>query len=213
MKESARLAAKQGAIVEVHCAADEHFGHALAVPLRDLALIVHPLVPRKPFAKLLDRTGLLLPIIGDVLARLLTRTEELPPPPSGDSDQHQPRAVVARWTHPGGQLVRHWTSRSALVQIFFGQGSTPMPRPGDWFCPKCCVRNMSAHFWCFSCGIGLTGSSTVADAGVARIPDGRTYPRSGDWGCGKCGTACCSYNQTCSRCGTGRDAHGKNFFY
>jgi len=216
MKQSARIAAEKGAIVEVHCASDEHLGHGLAIPLRDMALHIHPIVPRKPFAKLLHRTNLLLPIISDALARLLAPHLAPPLSPLPDAaNLHDARAVVARWTQPGGKLLRHWTTRFSFLQRFFGTESVPMPRPGDWFCEKCGVRNMSNNYWCHSCfrnaGNCVTPEvHTMTDLGIVRVPSGNTWPRNGDWGCGKCGGACNYYEKTCGRCGNGREAHAMN---
>merc|ERR1712070_918258 len=61
--ESIRAASARGAIVEVHCAADEHCYHALSLPLANHCLTVHPMMPRKPFARVLERAGLLEPIM------------------------------------------------------------------------------------------------------------------------------------------------------
>jgi hypothetical protein len=219
MRHSAYTAAEKGAIVEVHCASDEHLGHGLAIPLRDMALHIHPLVPRKPFAKLLHRCGLLLPIIGDALARLLS-PETAPPmlPLPSPENLHEARVVVARWTQPGGQLRRNWTTRFSILKRFFGTDSSAMPRPGDWFCEKCDVRNMSNNYWCYQCfrdgGSRVTPEAvTQMDVGVVRVPSGNTYPRSGDWGCGKCGSACSFWEKTCGRCGNGREAHVHNIVF
>lgn len=209
MTEAARTAAERGVTVEIHCAADEHLGHALAVPLRDLALHVHPLVPRKPFAKLLDKANVLMPILADVLARIITREaegEQLEMFPSKFCEQLHPqgaRAVVARWECPEGRLTRNWVSRHDLVQLCFGPNSNAMPRPGDWFCQKCSARNMAARFFCCECGVR---GGSVVDVGTPRIPGGNAMKR-GDWGCGKCATANCGYNAVCTRCGTRKDDH------
>jgi len=208
MKESARVAGERGAIVEIHCAADEHFGHALAVPLRDLALTVHALMPRGPFAKLLDRSGMLTPILSDALARILSKHRDLTPLPRADADPHEARATVARWTSVGGQLERYSTDRVALLRLLFGPKAA-IPRPGDWFCWQCGVRNMSTKFWCYRCGDGPTGA-TMVDVGNTRVPNGLTFPWAGDWGCGKCGMALNGYDKACTRCGTGKHSHAGN---
>eukprot|EP00811_Abedinium_folium_P006725 NODE_161_length_3488_cov_4.828622.p1 GENE.NODE_161_length_3488_cov_4.828622~~NODE_161_length_3488_cov_4.828622.p1 ORF type:complete len:1077 (+),score=356.02 NODE_161_length_3488_cov_4.828622:78-3308(+) len=72
-REAAALGVARGAFVEVHCAADEHFWHALNLPLADSALTVHPMMPRKPFAKMLDSAGLLAPILVDAILRVVER--------------------------------------------------------------------------------------------------------------------------------------------
>eukprot|EP00913_Durusdinium_trenchii_P006963 g6548.t1 len=42
-----------------------------------VALVVHPLQPRKPFARVLDRAQLLIPIVSDALYRLYGRNAQL----------------------------------------------------------------------------------------------------------------------------------------
>jgi len=198
----------RGARLEVHCAADEHCWHALSLCLDEGCITLHPLLPRKPFARLLDRAQLLQPILGDAICGLLSRATAaggLPPPGSalpaekGDSDV---RVLIAQW-RLGGRMSRHWASRDELLQMLFGPGAPNMPRPGDWFCPRCRRRNMSTQFFCSSC-TGPEGARIV-DAGVRKIPGRREYPRSGDWGCGKCGAALCGYDRACTVCWSTRD--------
>jgi len=194
----------RGARMEVHCAADEHCWHALALPLEDMALTVHPLLPRKPFAKLLDKAHLLEPILSDALFRLQQR----PPATRGDplvikqlaydsivTESPEQKISISRWG-PQGKLTRCWTSRPALVKLFFSPGMPYMPRPGDWFCPKCHKRNMSCSFFCHSCGVECAGAN-IASPEAARVPGGPNFPQIGDWGCGCCGRALCGYEWYC----------------
>merc|ERR1712137_795436 len=51
LRQSIRAGRARGAMVEVHCAADEHCWHALSMPLSECALTVHPVLPRRPFAR------------------------------------------------------------------------------------------------------------------------------------------------------------------
>jgi len=208
--ESIETASGRGALVEVHCAADEHLLHALSMPLRHVDLTVHPLLPRKPFARLLDRARLLLPIISDTVGRLLQETgpeavaARAERAARAGSAEH--RVAVACWS-ADGSLERHRAEPFELLRLFFGPGAPHMPRPGDWFCPRCNCRNMSSHFFCWTCGIDP--EAQVAAAGTACIPGGQNYPQPGDWGCGYCGQALCGYHDRCHRCGTAKWSHEK----
>ena len=211
--DSVRVARARGAVCEVHCAADEHFWHGINLPLQDDGLTVHPLMPRKPFAKLLDAAGLLEPILLDALVRVL----RLPPArrtvapdrepggiPNGFAalpreDQQGPaRVLVAEWLSQGGAR-RRWSSREELLRLLFGPGAPTMPRPGDWFCGLCGGRSMAARFFCGACGVRAGSAATVADAAAARVPGRGDYPLPGDWGCGACGNAHNAQAAACSR--------------
>lgn len=231
--EAARVARGRGALVEVHCAADEHLLHALVLPLADLALTVHPLCPRKPFARLLDRAGLLLPIVEDMLSRLLLRHPGLVAPAPGPSDGHASRdpsttscasaleavaelpvtdgaAAVACWGR-GGRILRRSAGRAELLQIFFHPDAPQLPRPGDWFCPRCSRRNQSAYFFCNVCGPGNISGAHRADAAAVIVPGGQDFGRPGDWGCGHCGMALSASQQACTHCRTLKGDDARNF--
>merc|ERR1712107_740510 len=103
----------RGARMEVHCAADTHLENALALPLEDLNLTVHPLCPRKPFAKLMDKASVLAPILANAMLRLEQAPNieddcDLPAPVhSAVSSTH--RVCVARWGY--NKLQRYVASR------------------------------------------------------------------------------------------------------
>lgn len=216
----------RGACLEVHCAADEHCWHGLSFPLEDLRLTVHPLVPRKPFARLLDRAGVLESILSDAVYRLQVSDTPSASTRQVDSGDVNPRVVVARWSSQG-TVSRFWATRSELLPLMFGPSTGNLPRPGDWYCGRCRRRNMQTNFWCTwtrptdrpasPAGNDQESESeqenasekanfkqycggTVAEEGVGRIPGARDYPRTGDWGCGKCGQACCAFDKFCSKC-------------
>jgi len=217
--ESVLEGRRRGAAMEVHCAADEHFWHGLNLPLAEGALTVHPLMPRKPFARLLDSVSLLGPILADVVHRAVQRPaaargEALQEEPAEGLEQAVRRPArealpqhmfLARWGR-GGALLRHHTTRGELLQLFFRPGAPPLPRPGDWFCPRCRRRNMSKQFFCRACGVGVEGAH-VAATDVIQVPGAREFPLPGDWGCGACGTAMASYEKACSKCGGGKKDH------
>lgn len=201
----------RGALVEVHCAADEHMWHGLNLPLSDGALTVHPLMPRKPFAKLLDKAKILLPILADVIGRVIARppTPRHPCNAEGKSVANvSPQVLVAQWAN--GRVNRYTSSREELLNLFFGEKAPDMmPRPGDWFCPACSRRNMTARFFCRFCGI-QDAASVLED--VAKVPGARDYPCVGDWGCGSCGTANVAYDHSCSnsKCGLAKGDNPKS---
>merc|ERR1712190_381491 len=110
---------------------------------------VHPLMPRKPFARLLDSANLLEPILADALCRVSMQPRARRTIFGGEAAEPgslaSPRILLARWG-PRGLAARHWSSRAELLGLFFGPRSVGMPRPGDWFCPRCSKRNMSSRF-------------------------------------------------------------------
>eukprot|EP00928_Gymnodinium_smaydae_P030995 TRINITY_DN22898_c0_g2_i1.p1 TRINITY_DN22898_c0_g2~~TRINITY_DN22898_c0_g2_i1.p1 ORF type:complete len:815 (+),score=68.62 TRINITY_DN22898_c0_g2_i1:342-2786(+) len=191
--ESLRAAKARDAQITVHCAADEHLMHAVAMPQDCLSLVVHPLCPRKPFARLLDRAELLMPIVSDVMYNMLVGK---PSPCS--------RVSLGCWGK-GGRLERHRAEPNEILNLFFSSGATMVPRPGDWFCGTCQARNMSQSFFCWRCKPkdGNFVSSIMA-SGSVRIVDGTTYPAAGDWGCMNCGAAMCGYERSCSNCGASK---------
>lgn len=228
LQESLRIARERGASVQVHCAADDHLWHSLGLPLADLGLTVHPICPRKPFARLLDKCKMLVPIILDVLHRLPRLSEpakrKLPPAPfralaacggllggasAADAvscssevpsiDPHG-RVSVACWNwNPHGRtggFSRYTVAIGELVPFIFGKPAVDMPRPGQWFCPKCRFRNVTDRFFCKKC---LDDPEATMHLG-SRVPDGTQFPRRGDWGCGTCGEAMCGYQAQCTLC-------------
>jgi len=196
MFDSVRCAAARGARIKVHTATDAHLLHALALPREAVSITVHPLLPRKPFARLLDRAGVLMPVVSEAVAELLLQAAEPSPDTGGEA------FYAASWRFGGG-CDRYSTSPEKVLSLFFGQGANP-PRPGDWFCSSCRRRNMSAQFFCWSCGPGTPGANQV-DAGASRILGGQNFPRKGDWGCGNCGQAVCGYQKNCDRCGLAKE--------
>jgi len=195
--------------MEVHCAADEHCYHAISLPLGDDCVTVHPLDPRKPFAKLLDKAGLLEPILSDAFARTLQGSPAQRETPVGAAASASPgevaeqRILVAQWKSEG-PYSKHWAPRDEVLSLFFGKGAPMLPRPGDWFCGLCHRRNMFGRWFCQTCQKeGL--DSAITDIGVPRIPGGTGgYPRSGDWGCGQCAQSLYSYQRTCTKCGAAK---------
>ncbi|CAK0855248.1 unnamed protein product [Prorocentrum cordatum] len=142
VQDAVRLGRRRGARLEVHCAADEHFWHGLNLPLEDGALTVHPICPRKPFGRLLDSGGVLAPIVADEL-------------------------LLALWG-AGGLAARLRTPRAEVLGFFFGGEAAEVPRPGDWFCPRCSRRNMGTRFF----SAAATGARCRRVGGGARGPEG-----------------------------------------
>eukprot|EP00931_Biecheleriopsis_adriatica_P040350 TRINITY_DN23114_c0_g1_i1.p1 TRINITY_DN23114_c0_g1~~TRINITY_DN23114_c0_g1_i1.p1 ORF type:complete len:842 (-),score=160.90 TRINITY_DN23114_c0_g1_i1:45-2570(-) len=189
-------AACRGVQVDVHCAADEHLLHALTMPLGGISLVVHPLMPRKPFARILDRAQLLLPVVADAVFRLLGGA------PTGSQT---PDVSVGCWCR-GGQLRRHPSTASQLLRLFFGPGCSMLPRPGDWFCGNCCARNAQDSFFCWKCRPqGEKFGSPITTRGSVRVRDNHDYPGPTDWGCTSCGMAHCAYQWKCTHCGANQN--------
>lgn len=198
---SVLAARRRGARVEVHAAADTHLEHAMSLPLDHLALTVHPLCPRTPFARLLDRVGVLWPVVATAVASLQGSAPQ--PAASQLAPSMRARVSVARWRTDGCQ--RHGCSREDALEFFFGDGAPNLPRPGDWFCARCSNRSQKAQFCCTTCGKQCRTNEewavvpTVADLDTRRVPH-QGYPHRGDWGCGVCGKANLSRDKRCS-CG------------
>lgn len=206
--DSVEAATARGAIVEVHCASDEHCWHALNLPLANQALTVHPMLPRKPWARILERAGLLEPILSDAICRLLAMKAEPaalaaePKPPCGET-----QITVARWAC-GGRFSRHWTTGDCILKLMFAKGAPYMARPGDWFCPKCSTRNTSNSFFCSKCPEREKGPN-VMDKAARIVPGLGAHLRQGDWGCGSCLAKNCSYDKACTTwsCGSSSKEH------
>lgn len=199
-------AAARGARVEVHCAADDHLLHALSMPLSDQCLTVHPIVPRKPFARLLDRAEVLMPIIRGAVHRLLSA----PAPAAGglaESSTTVTQAYVAKWAPKRG-IKRRVATPEELLNLLAGPAAKCLPRPGDWFCAQCTRRNMSSNFFCYVCGVDEV-NARISNPNSARIPGGQNYPRRGDWGCGDCLQANCGWQKWCSKCDNFMESHPK----
>jgi len=211
LQAAVRRVRARGGRVEVHCAADTHLEHGLALPLDDLALTVHPIMPRAPFARIMEKAGVLWPVLANALARLVVDAREVVPAEVKALEPgHAPRACIARWGQE--EIYRYWVSRTDLLDLFFGSGAPPVPRPEDWFCTQCSERNMKNRFFCLRCGRGCKTEEdwmlvpTVADAGTIRVAE-KGYPHPGDWGCGKCGYANQARDHQCYNCGRSSDDH------
>lgn len=198
-----RAARARGAEVQVHCAADTHLEHAYSLPLDDLGLVIHPLLPRVPFARLLDRAEVLWPIVGSAIQRLLIPVPGEGPvlPEANKVGAEVPaRVCVARWGP--GKLLRYYAGREEARAFFFDHRAPKLPRPGDWYCTQCSGRNMKLAFFCGRCASGGGDrklAPNVADQGVRKVA-GQGYPRRGDWGCGVCGSAMQARDKRCSHC-------------
>eukprot|EP00933_Yihiella_yeosuensis_P017225 TRINITY_DN14452_c0_g1_i1.p1 TRINITY_DN14452_c0_g1~~TRINITY_DN14452_c0_g1_i1.p1 ORF type:complete len:847 (-),score=139.88 TRINITY_DN14452_c0_g1_i1:171-2711(-) len=199
---------KRGSKIAVHCAADEHLIHALSMPLEQVSIVVHPLCPRKPFARVMDRAKILMPILKDAVCELLCRQrtsdvvmEDLPAL-KADTEKvpkEKLKVTVGCWQR-NGTLMRYTAEAGMLLKLLFGPGSHDLPRAGDWFCKTCFGRNMSEKWFCTGCGTQETFGAPISTAGLARVPDGFQYPSPNDWGCLKCGTANMASQKYCSNC-------------
>ncbi|CAK9088426.1 unnamed protein product, partial [Durusdinium trenchii] len=165
--ESVRVALARKAQMIVHCAADEHLMHALALP-KGVALVVHPLQPRKPFARVLDRAQLLIPIVSDALYRLY-----------GVGSYSQESPLLGCWCR-SGCLRCVPIEPGRLLRLFFG-ASGMIPRPGDWFCGGCKARSCRDRYYCWRC------QKPITEQGTLKVLDNSNYPSRWDWGCTHCG--------------------------
>eukprot|EP00929_Paragymnodinium_shiwhaense_P001684 TRINITY_DN10191_c0_g1_i2.p1 TRINITY_DN10191_c0_g1~~TRINITY_DN10191_c0_g1_i2.p1 ORF type:complete len:660 (-),score=121.17 TRINITY_DN10191_c0_g1_i2:247-2226(-) len=198
--ESIQQARSRGAIVEIQTAADGHLIHSIDLPLADLAVTVHPLCPRKPFARILDRGGVLMPILRDLVLRVMQKPKLTSVP---DVPSHGPPKTVsiAKWG-VFGHMGRVPADLALMMNLFFAPGRPNMPRMGDWFCPTCKWRNIGSFFWCQYC---KKWDVHLASPGVRRVSDGCEFPRAGDWGCGRCSQANAGCQKWCQNCKAGLD--------
>jgi len=176
--DSVQTAKGRGAQITVHCAADEHLSHALALP-SGIRLVVHPLQPRKPFARILDRARLLIPVVSDAIFRLLGTSP----------NDSQCTTMLGCWCRNG-----------SLKYIKAEPGSAFIPRPGDWFCGSCQARNCRDRYFCWRC----KPPSPITCPGTVKVLDNFNYPSRWDWGCTNCGAAMCGYQWRCSNCNAER---------
>jgi len=229
LQESIRMLASRGASVDIHCAADDHFWHAMQLPLRDFALTLHPLCPRKPFARLLDRCNMLKPVIADCFLRL-QRSSATPfsgplvfeklaacggllgngvPSKEGRGLTASLNIERSVGVPPCGQVgVASWMFAggferysATVTELLHIFFVTPLP-----YCPRpgnwyCPKCNQRNNTTWFFCkeACGLKDSEARVDLG-RRVLDGSGYPQSGDWGCGNCGAANFSCYKYCDTC-------------
>lgn len=189
--DSAKAAAARGAQVTVHSAADEHLLHACTLLFGKNVLVIHPLQPRKPFARILDRAKLLLPIVSDAVYRVLTGAE------AGHA------VTVGCWCR-NGRVKRVSAEPSQMLKLFYGPGAGMLPRPGDWFCGHCRARNCRDRWFCWRCAPAGSVGSPMTTPGTLRVLDSFSYPSKWDWGCTRCAAALCGYEHKCSYCGADR---------
>merc|ERR1712167_77635 len=102
-----------------------------------MAITFHPMLPRKPFARILDRAELLGPILSDAMHRVLVKPAdgktpgpELPESEQPECPQNEKLVLIARWAY-GGHYQRYSTNTGRVLRLFFARGSMCMPRPGD----------------------------------------------------------------------------------
>merc|ERR1712232_1529218 len=109
---------------------------------------------------------------------------------------------VAAWNYEGGFRRFALPAKDAL-RLFFDAPAPNVPRPGNWYCNRCSLRNTSTRFYCRRC----PDFYKVANVSTGiRVPCGNLYPRRGDWGCGSCGEALCRFHKECTYCRTLRSA-------
>lgn len=195
--ESVKKATARGVSVYVHTSVDEHMKHAMHLLPSGANLTVHPLVPRKPFARILDRANNLLPIMQEIMCATLLRQDVKEDTQGVDACGESHFVDLAMW-RGGGGFDRVRTSASKVLEMCHGS-PVNLPRPGDWFCKVCRKRNMCTTFFCYKCSVG-TPDATVASDGTPRIPGGSWVPQKGDWGCGGCGQGNWGCNKWCDRC-------------
>lgn len=168
-------ARRRRALMRVHCPADEYLLHALQLPLDRDAVVVHPLLPRKPFAKYLDKAFMLEPIIADAIRGVLER------PPANVHPEAQRCGdisdVCTRATH------------ARLAGELFG---SPPSSPSQPAVPAAPVEPVASPNHELS--VAVWGVDTLALYHASRqeilevfyAPHSPGPPRLGDWFCSAC---------------------------
>lgn len=232
LKDSIRIARERGASIKIHCATDDHLWHALQLPLEDHALTVHPLQPMKPFARLLDRCKILMPIIIDAFVELVKSPVSLEHrgaattfsnlalcggllgnrAPSEDLEKPSATAVPASTDgFPHKQIgVAGWYRSGGFTRF-----TTNAKQLIELFySPPASYPPRPGQWFCAECrwrnpicrffckSYNCQISRKPSVMQGVRVPDGSLYPQTGDWGCGNCGEALFKSHANCIRCGT-----------
>jgi len=234
------VAGRRGS-VECHVSMEAHLMQALQLrPLPDedacgsaseakgtLRLVVHPFKGR--CARVLERAGLLLPLLAGTLHRLQMEATSCSPPlahhrqhrqlewpvrPGGDSAGGAVTVLVSRWSDwlrlPEGtwQLPQLRLLRATTSEL--RQLALEAPDPGDWLCTQCGTWQFQRQPRCGRCGHEVLGGSTDGqDASHIVVPGGDDPAFcAGDWECQSCERLEYRREMCCSRCGRKWDLVG-----
>lgn len=214
MRASVRTALAQGTRIQYHVALEDHLVYARLLPLPQSALVVHPVAGR--VARLLERVGILAPLLVDMIAEVQESTCARPWPDSvsfaeagygeaacrGDeaaygsatppvawnwSDACSRKLQVAKWEVYGGMsLVLTTPWELSLL-------SRSPPKPGDWFCARCGGRSEEDCIACRACPACFQTRNRVAQLGGS--PGWRRHK------CKSCGADHAAYTTSCPQCG------------
>eukprot|EP00931_Biecheleriopsis_adriatica_P077416 TRINITY_DN50995_c0_g1_i1.p1 TRINITY_DN50995_c0_g1~~TRINITY_DN50995_c0_g1_i1.p1 ORF type:complete len:855 (+),score=157.54 TRINITY_DN50995_c0_g1_i1:357-2567(+) len=178
LRRNVQRALEAGVEIHYHVAAEEHLVHARRLPLPPGSLVVHPIEGR--IARLLDRVGLLWPLLVDLIAKeqqAALGSSAVPAAPRSrapKADQafayeltsHDNSHVLLGLWGLGGKLSTCWISGAELVLLC---GASP--KASDWFCAACSTLNSAKAEKCHKCGSRDEPSCVVAETWRPRPQD------------------------------------------
>lgn len=162
LQDNVHRALCRGTRIEYHVAMEDHLLYARFLPLPRGSLIVHPTSGR--IARVLERNGILVPLLIDLFAELQSSSKVRPIAASqalamqfsaeafadarawdwGDAGERS--VTLAKWNVKGGiSLVEARPSELAVLM-------QETPCVGAWFCNACCHRNEEDKRCCDGCG-------------------------------------------------------------
>ncbi|CAE8637079.1 unnamed protein product, partial [Polarella glacialis] len=166
LQRNVQQALAAGVRVEYHVACEEHLFFARRLPLPRSSLMVHPVNGR--IARLMERGGLLLPLLVDLIAELqvpgghgrrpwaesVQFSNEMQAKAADgqnlqqmgwDWSDSEERLLLARWCSDG-RLSFARISGKALASL-----CKKVPSPGQWFCARCLCCNDAKVEVCAAC--------------------------------------------------------------
>jgi len=228
LQENVNRALKRGTRIEFHVACEEHLIYARRLPLPPGSLIVHPINGR--IARVLERNGILRPLLVDVLAELQDSScvrpfqasvafavaredcSECSPEAWDWSDAISASVTLAKWEVGGGMSLVTATpwELAEIIQV--------PPSLGSWYCSACSSHNEEESYSCTTC---REGEQTRNRVGWTSSKEPTKQSVSLEHRCTNCGfrtqeyVAACpkcngAFKRTCAYCkGTFSEADGK----
>jgi len=202
LRENVRAATARGVRFVYHVAVDDHLLHARALPLPQGALVVHPIVGR--IARLMERAGLLIPLLADLVGELQDDKCTRPWPASTEFAQHCPPigSPAWEWTDSTSEsiLLALWRPSGgmdflAASPTVVGKIAQVPAHAGDWFCPRCCFRNFEQIRQCANCCAGYPPQRTVSYGHASKCAE-VSQPH---W-CQSCCSGQLKYSASCVKC-------------
>lgn len=201
MQSNVRTALARGCYIECHVAMEDHLLYAQRLLLPPACLIVHPIAGR--IARLLERAGLLVPLLASLLAELQRPDDAIRPwAPSVDfaGDTAMTEGLAWEWGNDLDTVVTvtKWEPNGSLTLLSatgadVGSIAASVPKSWDWFCRRCGGLGGEGKTCCQHCLVGAAPPRPIAaPAGLSGVA--KNY-------CPTCNSAQQRYVGKCVQCG------------